>query len=153
MTYIDHDGNEVEYEDGRKKIDITDPHILENMDYFRERAIFYEKNGRYTNLIPNGNPKSEYAAFWREELRRWKHGLVREDGEWIPGLLYFYWNYTTIWMSGSVDENIKRKTKRASRVRKFPKPWLGDYLFYHYVEQAQENGKHCKLLKARGCIR
>lgn len=150
MTYIDHDGNEVEYEDGRKKIDITDPHILENMDYFRERAIFYEKNGRYTNLIPNGNPKSEYAAFWREELRRWKHGLVREDGEWIPGLLYFYWNYTTIWMSGSVDENIKRKTKRASRVRKFPKPWLGDYLFYHYVEQAQENGKHCKLLKARG---
>ena len=27
--------------EGRRKIDITKPHILEDMDYFRERAIFY----------------------------------------------------------------------------------------------------------------
>lgn len=145
-TYINDEGVEVEYEDGRKEIDVTNPHKLENMDYFRERAIFYEKNKRYTNLIPNGNPKSEYANFWREELRRWKYGLVRPDGEWIPGLLYFYWNYSTIWLTKQ-DEKQK---KRAERVRSFPKPWLGDYLFYHYVNQAQDAGKHCKLLKTRG---
>ena len=147
MTYINDQGEEVPYEDGRKVIDVTNPHILEDMDYFRERAIFYKENGKYTNIIPNGNPKSEYALFWKEELRRWKHGLVRPDGEWIPGLLYFYWNYSTIWLSETEEG---KKTKRGDRVRAFPKPWLGDYLFYHYVEQAQEAGKHCKLLKTRG---
>ena len=28
---------------GRVVVDLTNPHILEDMDYFRERAIFYEK--------------------------------------------------------------------------------------------------------------
>lgn len=146
MTYINDDGEEVEYEDGRKQIDITNPHRLENLDYFRERAIFFNKNGRYTNLIPNGNPKSEYALFWKEELRRWKYGLVRDDGEWIPGLLYFYWNYTQI----AITEQDSKQKKRSDRIRSFPRPWLGDYLFYHYVDQAQNNGQHCKLLKTRG---
>jgi len=146
MTYINDDGEEVEYEDGRREIDITNPHRLENMDYFRERAIFYEKNGRYTNLIPNGNPQSEYAQFWKNELKRWKYGMVREDGEWIPGLLYFYWNYTQI----AITKQDKKQKRKSDRIRSFPKPWLGDYLFYHYVEQAQNRGQHCKLLKTRG---
>jgi hypothetical protein len=152
---------------GRKEIDITKPHILEDMDFFRERAIFYEKNGRYTNLMPNGNPKSEFAAFWRQELEYWKKGRVREDGEWIPGLLYFYWNYAPIWLVeleegqeqtaeewlykilNPNDKKIKTKRK-GSRKRKFPKPWLGDYLYYHYLDQAMDAGKHGKLLKTRG---
>lgn len=145
-TYINDDGEEVNYEDGRKEIDVANPHILENLDFFRERAIFFEKHGRYTNLTPNGNPKSEYAQFWKEEVRRWKYGLVREDGEWIPGLLYFYWNYTQI----AISKTDERQKKQADRIRSFPKPWLGDYLFFHYVEQAQNAGQHCKLLKTRG---
>ena len=39
------------YNDGRIDVDLTNPHILEDMDFFRERAIFYEKNGKYTILI------------------------------------------------------------------------------------------------------
>lgn len=152
---------------GRKEIDITKPHILEDMNYFRDKAIFYENNGRYTNIIPNGNPKSEYASFWKEEIRKWKEGVVRNDGEWIPGQLYFYWNYAPIWLVESTDDYVynqdiwlkkilnpddkKIKSKRkGERVRKFPKPWLGDYLFYHYVDQAISAGKHAKLLKTRG---
>ena len=146
MTYKNEKGEEVPYEDGRKSIDVTNPHRLENMDFFRERAIFFQKHGKYTNLIPNGNPKSDYALFWKEEIRRWKYGLVREDGEWIPGLLYFYWNYTQI----ALTKQDNRQLKRSDRVRNFPKPWLGDYLFYHYVDQAQNAGQHCKLLKTRG---
>lgn len=148
MTYSNEDGEEVEYEDGRRRVDITNPHILEDMEYFRERAIFFEKNGRYTNLTPNGNPKSEYAAFWREELDRWKYGMVRPDGEWIPGELYFYWNYTVIPLTKK-DERTKSK-KRVERVKAFPKPWLGDYLFHHYVHAGKEEGQHGKLLKTRG---
>jgi len=139
------------YDDGRIKVDITKVHILEDLDFFRERAIFFEKNNKYTNLIPNSNPKSEYADFWREELRRWKHGLVRpSDGEWIPGELYFYWNYNPIWLTENVGiKNLNKKTK-GERVRKFPKPWLGDYMYYHYTNQAKNNGKHGKVLKTRG---
>ncbi len=147
-TYKNSKGEDIEYEDGRKHIDITQPHILEDMDYFREAAINFKKNGRYTNLVPNSNPRSEYGQFWKEELRRWEYGLVRPDGEWIPGELYFYWNYSQIWMG---DQRDKEKTsKRGQRVKEFPKPWLGDYLFFHYVDQAKERGMHGKLLKARG---
>jgi len=148
MTYIDETGNTVEYDDGRKLIDITNPHILEDMDFFREKALFFEKNGKYTNLIPNGNPKSEYAQFWRDELYKWKHGLVRPDGEWIPGELYFYWNYSPIWLVEKAEGS--KSKKKGERVRKFPRPWSGDYLFFHYVNAAKENGQHGKLLKTRG---
>lgn len=146
MKYEDENGNLVEYEDGRRVVDLTNPHILDGMDYFRERALFFEKNGRYTNLPPNSNPKSEYAQFWREELRRWRDGLVREDGEWIPGELYFYWNYAPIWLT----KQQGKSKKRTNRVKEFPKPWLGDYLFHHYVHAAKEAGQHGKLLKTRG---
>lgn len=133
-------------DDGRIIVDLVKPHILEDMDFFRERALFFQENGKYTNLPVNSNPKSEYAAFWKEELRRWKYGLIREsDGEWIPGELYFYWNYAPIWLV----EN-KEGSKQGKAVRKFPKPWDGDYLFHHYIHQCKINGKHAKLLKARG---
>lgn len=154
----------------RKKIDICNPHILDDMSFFRERALFYKANGKYTNIPPNGNPKSEFAAFWREELNRWKVGLVRDDGEWIPGYLYFYWNYSPIYLAELeegedlsdetlemwVDKILKpddddvQSREPGGRVQEFPKPWLGDYLFYHYVDQAISAGKHGKLLKARG---
>ena len=148
MTYTNEAGEEVDYEDGRRVVDIHNPHILENMNFFREQAIFFEKNGKYTNIIPNGNPKSEFAMFWKEELYKWKHGLVRPDGEWIPGELYFYWNYTPIWLVEKA-EGTKGK-KKGERVRKFPKVWLGDYLFFHYVHAGKEAGQHGKLLKTRG---
>jgi len=85
-------------ESGKIKVDITKPHILEDMDFFRERALYHEKHGRYTHLRPNPNPKSEYTAFWKEELRRWRDGLVRpSDGEWIPGGYYFYLNTASMY--------------------------------------------------------
>ena len=48
-------------ESGRIEVDITKPHILEDMDFFREKALFYEEHGKYTNIPINSNPKSEYA--------------------------------------------------------------------------------------------
>lgn len=139
------------YNDGRINVDLTNPHILEDMDFFRERALFFEKHGKYTHLTPNPNPKSTYAEFWKEEQRRWKYGLVREsDGEWIPGQLYFYWNYSPIWLVEIVKTESTGRKQKGERVQKFPKPWLGDYLFYHYMQQARDGGTHGKLLKTRG---
>ena len=139
------------YDDDRIIVNITKPHMLENLDFFRERALFFEKTGKYTNIPPSPNPKSEYAEFWKEELRRWKNGLIRpSDGEWIPGGLYFYWNYCPIWLTEETGKKIKGKKTSGKRVRKFPHPWLGDYLFYHYLEQAKVRGEHVKVLKTRG---
>ena len=140
-----------QYNDSRVVVDVTKPHILEDMDFFRKRAIFFDKYGYYTDITPNPNPNSDYALFWKEEVRRWRDGVVRpSDGEWIPGGLYFYWNYCPIWLTEEKEIVVKGRVKtKGDRVRKFPKPWLGDYLFYHYMEQGRENGQHGKLLKAR----
>lgn len=139
------------YNDGRIEVNLTNPHILEDMDFFREKALFFQKNGKYTNIPPNSNPKSEYADFWKQELYKWKNGVIREsDGEWIPGQLYFYWNYSPIWLVETVNDNNSSGKKKGERKRKFAKPWLGDYLFYHYMEAGRIRGKHGKLLKTRG---
>lgn len=139
------------YKDGRVDVDLINPHILEDMDYFRKAAIFFEKNGKYTNIPRNSNPKSEYAQFWKDELYKWKHGVVREsDGEWIPGTLYFYWNYSPIWLVETVGLKSEGSKSKGERVKKFAKPWLGDYLYFHYTQQAKDNGKHGKVLKTRG---
>ena len=136
---------------GNLIVNLTNPHILEDMDFFRERAIYFEKHGNYTHLRPNPNPKSEYANFWKEEMRRWRDGLVRpSDGEWIPGGYYFYLNYSPIWINEKVKDNGNKKKSRGVRKKKFPKAWLGDYLFFHYMEQARNSGAHAKLLKCRG---
>jgi len=139
-----------QYNDGRIVVDVVKPHILEDIDFFRERAIFFNTHKKYTNIPPNPNPKSDYAKFWKRELKRWKYGLIRpSDGEWIPGGLYFYWNYCPIWQTLETGVDKGGKT-RGERVYEFPKPWLGDYLFYHYMEQGREAGQHGKLLKTRG---
>lgn len=137
---------------GKIKVDIVRPHIIEDMDFFRERALFFEKHGKYTNIYPSKNPFSDYAKFWREEKRRFEKGLVREsDGEWVPGYLYFYWNYNPIWQAEKTGLSNKKTGKaKGKRISAFPLPYLGDYLFFHYVDQARESGQHVKMLKSRG---
>lgn len=126
---------------------LTHPHRLEDMDYFRPAALHFQEHGKYTLATPNAHPKSAYKLHWEEEIKRIKYGYKREsDGEWIPGDLYFYWNYCPIMLS----EQDEKKKKRASRVRNFPKPWLGDYLFFHYLEAARDKGQHVECLKQRG---
>jgi hypothetical protein len=126
-------------------VDITNPHILEDMDYFRQAAITFSRLGKYTELFPNRNPNSEYKKFWDEERRRCKEGMVREsDGEWIPGYYYFYLNYTQIQKVKVIEGD------RAERVTDFPDVWDGDYLYFHYIEKAEVDGKHVSILKCRG---
>lgn len=138
------------YNDNRIDVDISNPHILENIDYFRQPAIFFDKNKKYTNIPPNSNPKSEYAEFWKQELYKWKYGMIREsDGEWIPGELYFYWNYSPIWLVKTIATSDGQRSQ-GERVRAFAKPWLGDYLYFHYTAKAKRLGKHGKILKCRG---
>lgn len=129
---------------GRIYVDLENPHILENMDYFRPAAKHFEEFGCYTKIFENPDPNSEYMKFWNEERRRCVEGYVREgDGEWIPGYLYHYWNY------GRVQIKIKTGKKTAIQKEGFPELHDSDYWFAHYVEQAEDNGEFGFLLKKR----
>jgi hypothetical protein len=134
---------------GRIIVDITHPHILEDMDYFRPAAKFYQENGCYTFLRPNSNPNSEYGKWFTEEIRRCRDGYIREsDGEWVPGRLYFFLNYSRIML------NRKSETSGIYlRIEDFPDCWEGIYYRYHYREQARLLGKHCMELARRGCAK
>jgi len=136
---------------GRIKVDITRPHILEDMDYFRKPALHFKKYGTYTDLYPNRHPNSEYMKFWKEETRRCKEGHVRpEDGEWIPGYYYWYLNYSPILLTEDILDDDGKPTGRAERKYDFPNVWDSDYMFYHYVDQAEAKGLFGDVLKTRG---
>lgn len=124
-------------EKGRIIVDLAHPHILENMDYFRPAALHFEKYGCYTKLRPDANPNSQFRKWLDEEVRRCWNGMVRpEDGEWIPGNLYFYLNYCPI----MITKTGKGGARTGSRVEGFPEPWEGVYWRYHYMDQARYGG-------------
>ena len=148
---------------GRIIVNLVNPHILENMDYFRPSAIHYEKYGTFTNLRPNANPNSEYGKWIREERRRIWDGYVREsDGEWVTGYLYWFLNYSPMMLSKIREykdkDGKKRKSKRADRVESLPECWEGIYWRFHCLDQASngglynnfEGGQHMAELASRG---
>lgn len=133
-------------EEGKIIVDITKPHILEDMDYFRPSALHYMKYGTYTNLRPNSNPNSEFGKWLIEETRRCYEGYVRpSDGEWITGDYYFFLNYCPMLVSKKV-----KGTNKAVRTESFPDIWDGHYLMSHYLEQARNNGLQAATLSSRG---
>lgn len=131
--------------EGKIVINLTSPHILEEMDYFRPTAIHYKKTGRISDLRPNPNPNSEYGKWVREEVRRCNEGYIRKsDGEWITGDYYFFLNYCPILLS-----KIQEGSKKALRIWDFPEVWEGHYLKFHYIKMARDNGHHGAELASR----
>lgn len=129
---------------GKIVVDITHPHILEDMDYFRPTALHYQQYGTLTNLKPNRNPNSEFGKWIREEIRRCYEGYIREsDGEWITGDYYFFLNYCPI-------QQIKEDENGVSiRTTDFPKVWEGHYYKFHYINQCRSEGHHGMELASR----
>ena len=131
---------------GRIIVDISNPHIIEDADYFRQPALHYIKHGCYTFLKPNSNPNSEYRKYWDEERRRCWEGYVREsDGEWVTGLLYWFLNYSPMMINV-----IQKGSKKAIRKESFPFFFEGIYWRFHYLDQARNNGHHAIELAKRG---
>lgn len=136
-------------EKGRIIVDITNPHIIEDADYFRQPALHFLKYGCYTFLKPNSNPNSEFRRHWDEEKRRCYEGYVREsDGEWVTGFNYWFMNYCPM----MVNKLIEGK-KKAIRTEAFPFFFEGIYWRFHYLWQAREGGKHAIELAKRGCAK
>lgn len=126
-------------------VDLTNPPIIEDTDYFRPVALHYQKYGCITKLRPNPNPNSEYGKWVREEIRRCYLGYVRpSDGAWVTGEMYFFLNYCPI-------VKVKRlKGKQGIRVVDFPDFLEGQWLKFMYIDQARNNAKHGSELASRG---
>lgn len=136
-------------EKGRIIVDITNPHIIEDADYFRQPALHFLKHGCYTFLKPNSNPNSEFRRHWDEEKRRCYEGYVREsDGEWVTGFNYWFMNYCPMMVNKLVEGR-----KKAIRTEAFPFFFEGIYWRFHYLWQAREGGKHAIELAKRGCAK
>lgn len=131
---------------GRIIVDLSNPHILEDMDFFRPTALYYMEHGEVTSLRPNANPNSDFGKWIREERRRCWEGYVREsDGEWVTGFMYWFLNYCPM-------QVIKLRgdgSNRADRVTSFPECWEGMYWRFHYLEQAAAAGHHAAELASR----
>lgn len=130
-------------ENGRAIIDLTNPPLHKDMDYFKPTALNYQKYGKVCNLRPNPNPNSEYGKWIREEVRRIYEGYTREDGEFVTGDMYYFLNYCPILLS-KVSSG-----KKALRVWDFPEFWEGHWLKFIYSEMARNNGHHCAELASR----
>ena len=133
--------------EGRAIVDITNPPIYKDADYFRQAALFYLKNNCYTKLRPNSNPNSEYRKYWREELRRCREGLIRQsDGMYVTGFLYWFLNYCPMMVNF-----YKEGQKKAIRKESFGFFFEGIWWRSIYLYNAREQGHHAIELAKRGC--
>ena len=121
---------------------------IKNSDKFRQSAIFFEEHKCYT-LAPRGT--TEYIQFWEQEKERCLHGYVAPDGDEITGYHYFYLNYSPIMKLEEVkytDKYGNERTRR-ERVLGFPRFYDYDYYYFNAIEDAEDQGKHMAVLKAR----
>lgn len=131
--------------EGKIIVDLTNPPIIEDTDYFRPTALYFQKNGCINKLRPNPNPNSEYGKWLREEVRRCFKGYIRSsDGAWVTGDMYFFLNYCPI-------IKVKRVSgKKGVRVVDFPDFQEGQWLKFMYIQIARDNAKHGSELASRG---
>lgn len=121
---------------------------ITNTDKFRQASIFFKEHGCYT-LAPRGT--TDYIQYWDQEAERCINGYVAPDGDSITGYHYFYLNYSPIIKRTDTkytDRYGNVRTRR-ERILDFPDFWDGDYYFFQAVEEAEQQGKHLAVLKAR----
>ena len=133
-------------EKGRAIIDITNPPLFKDIDYFRPVARHFKETGRITDLRPNPNPNSEYGKWLKTEADRiWNGYLRKSDGMWIPGDMYWYLNYTPIMISKQIENS-----KVSERVLDFPHFWEGIWWRYLGWDEARNEGLNFAEIAKRG---
>ena len=136
-------------------------------------AKHFQKYGCYTKLHPKWD-RREYNAWWDEEERKCKEGLVlpgkllkNDKGEYeiqkihITGEHYGYLNYSKIQASAEFETKKgvlyspngeplqKIEQGIVNKEARFPSFWDGDYYFFKAIELAKRIGRHIVVGKAR----
>ena len=119
-----------------------------NSNKFRQAAIFFKEHGCYT-LAPPGT--TDYVRYWEQETQRCIYGYVSPDGDAISGYNYFYLNYFPILRLVKQEYKDKYGNTKIRRVRtlEFADFYDYDYYYFNAIEEAEEQGKHIVVLKAR----
>lgn len=99
-----------------------------NSQVFREVGVDYMKNGYY---CPEPRGSSGYGDFWDTELKRCTEGYT-SGGAKITQHHYFYLNYAPINLIDAKTGEIV-----ATKERKLPDFWDGDYNYFWAVEIAR----------------
>lgn len=112
-----------------------------NPDWFTEARETFKRTGHYTQYRPN---TKAYADFWTQEYIRCREGMTA-NGYTITGDHYFFLNYYQLMDLTS--------TKKAGEGRNydFPKFFVIQYEWFHYLEMAKRLRLNAALMKARGC--
>lgn len=122
---------------------------IKNSNKFRKPALTFVETGSYC-AYPKGT--TEYYSFWDQEVEKCIYGYTAEDGDFITGYHYFYLNYCPI-VRQVYREVTNRKTGlkewKSVSERTFPDFYDYDYYYFQAIEEAQEQGKHLCVAKAR----
>lgn len=122
---------------------------IKNSNKFRKPALTFVETGSYC-AYPKGT--TEYYSFWDQEVEKCIYGYTAEDGDFITGYHYFYLNYCPI-VRQVYREITNRKTGlkewKSVSERTFPDFYDYDYYYFQAIEEAQEQGKHLCVAKAR----
>lgn len=121
---------------------------IHNSKKFSPAAEFFKEHGCYT-LAPRGT--TDYIRYWDQETERCLNGYIADDGDSITGYHYFYLNYSPIMLLKEKEytDRYGQKRTRRERVFDFPRFWDGDYYYFNAIEEAEDEGKHMAVLKAR----
>jgi hypothetical protein len=114
------------------KFKLPGEYNLVNTDSWRQPAIKFIKDKRYSDLEKNSK---EYKEFWDFEKRKCTEGFL-VDNFYVSPYYYWYLNYQPIY-----DKIAKDFIH--------PEIWDSDYHFYLYIDRAILNNKNSCVVKAR----
>ena len=115
-----------------------------NSDKFRNPALTFIATGEYCHY-PKGT--SEYYNFWETEADKCINGFTSDDGDYITGYNYFYLNYCPI--QRIVYKRDKNDKLIKTRELSFPDFYDYDYYYFNSIQEAEQEGKHMVVAKAR----
>ena len=111
-----------------------------NPEWFTEARETFKRTGHYSQFRPN---TKAYADFWTQEYVRCREGMT-VNGYTITGDHYFFLNYYQL-----MDLTSAKKAG-SSRVFDFPKFFVAQYQWFHYLELCRRLRLNAALMKARG---
>ena len=109
-------------------------------NWFTEVRDTFTRTGNYCQYRPN---TKAYADFWTQEYIRCREGMT-VNGYTITGDHYFFLNYYQL-----MDLTSTKKAGEG-RLYDFPKFFVAQYEFFHYIEMCKRLKKNAALMKARG---
>lgn len=138
---------ELEFFDSRYSYEITGYRPIndkQGLDFdpswFTETRETFKRTGHYCSYPRNSKA---YADFWDNEYLKCMDGLT-VNGYTITGDHYFFLNYYQL-----MDLTSPKKAGEG-RMYDFPKFFVAQYEFFHYLELCKRLRKNAVLMKARG---